>query len=571
MTLYRMSNYLIPTLKEEPKEAEVISHKLMLRAGFIRKLASGIYNFLPLGFRVLNKVEKVVREEMDRIGDQEIKMPIIQPKEFWDETGRWDLYGEEMMKIKDRHNREFGLAPTAEEVVTHIIRNEIKSYRQLPITLYQINWKYRDEIRPRFGIMRCREFLMKDAYSFDKDEESAMKSYSLHYEAYCRVIERCGLRYRACEAATGAIGGKSSHEFIVLADTGESQIALCEKCNFASNVELAPAISNYIEDNEPMNQVQEILTPDRKTVEEVSEFLKVKPEKLLKTLIVETEKGFFALLISGDSELNEEKIKKVLETGSIKMASFKDVERITNAPVGFAGPCGLKDIKIIADNSIRGKRNWVTGAQKADTHIINVNLDRDFKVDLFADIRNAKKGDICPECNNNIKIQRGIEVGHVFLLGTKYSRAMNAIYQNENGEDKLIIMGCYGIGVSRIVAASIEQNNDERGIIWPLPIAPFDVIVLPLEKEGLVFDKSIEISKKLTSAGFEVILDDRDYRPGYKFADAELIGIPFQIALGKKFKETGKYELKIRRPKESILLKEEELLNFLKEKYEGIK
>lgn len=547
MTLYRASTYLVPTLKEAPREAEVISHQLMLRAGMIRKLASGIYIYLPLGFRVLKKVEEIVREEMDRIGCQEIVMPIIQPAELWKETGRWEVYGDELMRVTDRHGREFGLGPTAEEVVTHLVRRELKSYRELPLTLYQINWKYRDEIRPRFGLMRGREFLMKDAYSFDRDYESAQRSYEQQRAAYGRIIERCGLDYRQVKAATGAIGGQSSHEFMVLADSGEAEIAWCSACSYAANVELAPCVdTGRSEDQEEPAVLEEVATPGMRTVTEVSGFLKVEPGKLVKTLIFEDGETIVAALIPGDADLNEEKLRTVMGIDNLHLADGETVEKITGAPVGFAGPVGLENVRIIADRSIQHRTNLVCGALKRDVHFINVKPGRDFQVTEWADLRKVVEGDPCPECSGRLEIQRGIEVGHVFLLGTKYSEAMGAVYQDETGSDVPVVMGCYGIGVSRLMAAAIEQNHDGKGIIWPESLAPFDVVVLPLEVGGDLQSAAESLAESLVAAGKDVLLDDRDCRPGVKFKDAELIGIPVMITVGKTYRETGKFEVKRR-------------------------
>lgn len=548
------SKLLIPTLREDPGEAEVISHRLMLRAGMIRRLAAGIYNYLPLGYRVIRKIEAIIREEMDRAGAQEVFLPMVLPAELWQETGRWDKYGKELLRVKDRNERDFCLGPTHEEVVTDLVRREIKSYRQLPLNLYQIQTKFRDEIRPRFGLMRGREFIMKDAYSFDTDEAGAEMSYRKMYEAYIAIFRRCGLVFKAVEADTGLIGGSFSHEFMVLAETGEETIASCNSCGYAANMEKAEGRSRVAGSSKQLAVPKDVLplekmvTPGKKSVEDVAAFLGVKPEKLVKTLIVKGEDRVVAALVRGDHELNETKLSKLLGCANIELLLPSEVEKATNAPSGFAGPVGLKGMPIIADIAVKDMINFVVGGNEKDVHLINVNLNRDFTPDQFSDIRNVEEGDGCPRCNGGrLTLVKGIEVGHTFKLGKKYSEAMGAAYLDEHGNSKYLIMGCYGIGVGRTMAAAIEQNHDEDGIIWPPAIAPFKVIILPLNM-GLekIQDLAETIHKGLEERGIEALLDDRDERAGVKFKDADLIGIPYQLVIGEKGVKRGIVEVKNR-------------------------
>ncbi|WP_457755761.1 proline--tRNA ligase [Thermodesulfatator indicus] len=563
----RLSRYFIPTLREDPAEAEVISHKLLLRAGMIRRVASGIYTFLPLGLRVLRKVENIVREEMNRAGALEVLLPLVQPGELWQETGRWDKFGKELLRFKDRKEHDFCLGPTHEEVITDLVRGEVRSYRQLPLILYQIATKFRDEIRPRFGLMRGREFIMKDAYSFDADEKGLDKSYWLMYEAYERTFKRCGLKFRAVLADTGAIGGSESHEFMVLADTGEDVIATCPACGYAANLEMAEAKREFSYPDEPEKPLEKVATPEAKRVEEVTAFLGVPPEKLVKTLIYVVDGQPHAVLIRGDHELNEIKLRKALGAEELEMADPETVEKLTGAPVGFAGPVRISGVKIIADKAIWGLKNFIVGANEADAHYVNVNYPRDFEIEAFFDLRNVTEGDLCPKCGKPLELVRGIEVGHVFKLGTKYSEAMGATFLDAEGKERPFVMGCYGIGVSRTMAAAIEQNHDENGIIWPISIAPFQVILLTLNpKSTTLMEFSEKLYKELEAQGLEVLWDERDERPGVKFKDADLIGIPYQLVIGKTFEKEGKLEIKERATGEKKLLSEEEALNFLKEK-----
>ncbi len=571
----RFSQYFIPTQKEVPSDAEVISHQLMVRAGMIRKLTSGIYTYLPAGLRCIKNVEKIVREEMDRAGAVEILMPAVQPAELWQESGRWDYYGKELLRFKDRHDRDACLGPTHEEVITDLVRKEIHSYKQMPINFYQIQTKFRDEIRPRFGLMRGREFIMKDAYSFDVDEDGANDSYRKMFDAYSRIFERCGLKFRAVEADTGSIGGNYSHEFMVLAETGEDQIINCAQCSYAANLERAEiafeAQSSDAVHHGETGPLEEVQTPDVKTVEEVTNFLHIAPDKLVKTLLVIVDgKEPLAVLTRGDHELNEAKLKVLLGAQSVEMAAESIVREITGAPVGFAGPVGLK-IRIVADNALKGMHDFVTGGNRKDLHLKRVRFDRDFQVNLFGDLRTIMPGDRCPRCGGDIAFGRGIEVGHIFKLGTKYSLALNAVFLNEEGKEQPIIMGCYGIGVGRIVAAAIEQNNDENGIVFPVPIAPFEVTILPLQMhDAAVTEAAEKIHADLSELGMNVLLDDRDERAGVKFKDADLLGIPLRITVGSRGIKTGTVEVKQRTETENILIPIRDIASHMKDRIKAL-
>ncbi|MGD9726041.1 MAG: proline--tRNA ligase [Nitrospiraceae bacterium] len=543
----RTSQILIPTLREDPGEAETVSHRLMLRAGMIRKVAAGIYTYLPLGLRVIRKIEQIVREEMNRAGAQELLMPIASPAELWRETGRWDYYGKELFRFKDRHDRDFCLGPTHEEVITDLFRREVRSYRQLPLNFYQIQTKFRDEIRPRFGLMRGREFIMKDAYSFDADEAGARISYQKMYDAYNRIFSRCGLTFRPVEADTGLIGGSSSHEFMVLADTGEETVVYSETGSYAANVERAEVAAPTDIDQSPMRSISEVRTPDRRTVEAVTEFLKISPRRLVKTLLYTTDHKDVAVLVRGDHEVNEIKVKRMLNATDLVLAGPERVQALTGAPVGFAGPVGLKGIAILADQAVKHMRNVVVGANKADTHFVDANIDRDFSVDHFGDLRNAKEGDLSPRGDGTLRVAKGIEVGHVFMLGTKYSQAMSATFLDAQGREQQAVMGCYGIGIGRTAASSIEQNHDAKGIIWPLPIAPFHVHLIPLGQSQQVLELAGRLYESLGAAGIEVLWDDRDERAGVKFNDADLIGAPLHLVIGDKGLAQGVVELKARK------------------------
>jgi prolyl-tRNA synthetase len=541
----RTSQLLLPTLREDPGEAETVSHRLMLRAGLIRKVAAGIYTYLPLGLRIIRKVEQIVREEMNRAGAQELLMPIASPAELWRETGRWGFYGKELIRFKDRHERDFCLGPTHEEVITDLFRREVRSYRQLPLNFYQIQTKFRDEIRPRFGLMRGREFIMKDAYSFDKDEAAARLSYQKMYDAYHRIFARCGLNFRAVEADTGLIGGTSSHEFMVLADTGEETVVYSEPGTYAANVERAEVLPPNDESKEALLPLRSVNTPGCRTVEEVTKFLKVDASKLVKTLLYSTGSETVAVLIRGDHDANEIKLKRLLGVTDVELAGPATVEKMTGAPVGFAGPVGL-NVRIVADHAVKASANIVVGGNRLDTHLVDVNCPRDFRVEQFADLRNARAGDPSPRKDGILKTTKGIEVGHVFMLGTKYSQAMNASFLDPNGKECLAVMGCYGIGIGRTAAAAVEQNHDDKGIVWPFPIAPFHVHLISLGQSAAVIDAATTVYAALEAVDLEVLWDDRDERAGVKFNDADLIGAPYQVIVGDKGLAEGLLEVKSR-------------------------
>ena len=552
----RLSKMHIKTLREVPNEAEIASHILLLRTGMIRKLVSGVYGFMPLGWRSIRKIEDIIRQEMDAKGAQEIHMSALQPAELWQESGRWFAYGPEMWRVKDRNQREFCLGPTHEEVFTDIIRNDVTSHRQLPMNLYQIQTKYRDEARPRFGLMRSREFIMKDAYSFDKDFEGLDKSYDDMYEAYERVFTRCGLKFRPVEADTGAIGGSNSHEFTALSEVGESEIAYCDHCDMAATVERAECVDAAADgDDVAMLEMEEVFTPGTKTIEEVANFLGLPQEKTIKALLFVTydeegkQNGYVAAFIRGDRELNMVKLVNALNIPehSIEFADEEKMGAVTGAVGGFTGPVGLHDCKIVVDSELVGLKNLAAGACKKDHHIKNVNYGRDYKGDIVCDLKTLKVGDPCPVCGAPVQHARGIEVGQVFKLGTKYSAAMNATYKDENQKDQLIVMGCYGIGVTRTLSAVVEQHHDEDGIIWPVSVAPYHAIISLVNiKDEEQVAAAERIYDELTRAGVEVLLDDRNERPGVKFKDADLLGIPVRITVGKRAPE-GVVEYKLRR------------------------
>lgn len=558
----KMSGLFLPTLFEDPHEAELISHKLMLRAGLIRQLASGVYSYLPLGYRVLTKVSRIVEEEMDAIGGQEVLLPALHPRELWEETGRWTAYGPDMFKLNDRRSRDFGLGPTHEEIITDLVRREVRSYRQLPLLLYQIQTKFRDEIRPRFGLMRAREFQMKDGYSFDVDEERADKTYDLLYKAYSRIFSRCGLSFRAVEAESGLIGGSVSHEFMVPAEAGEDLMVLCNSCDYAANLERAECGEPDELQRGELAELTLVETPGMKRVDEVSRFLGIKPEQLVKTLIYKAGDLVVAALILGHQELNKTKLTRTVGKANLELADPETISAVTGAPVGFTGPIGLSGIKIIADNSIKGQANLVVGGNKADAHYTGANYDRDFQINSWADIKVAQGKDPCPQCPGRLEIRRGIEVGHIFKLGTKYSQAMKAVFIDEDGQEKPFIMDTFGIGVSRIIGAVIEISHDENGIIWPMSITPYQVLILPINvQDEAQWDLSLEIYRMLQKEGIEVLLDDREERPGRKFTDSELIGIPLRIVIGNKTKQTGQIEISIRQSQEKRFVPLEDLIS----------
>ncbi|MGM0632635.1 MAG: proline--tRNA ligase [Pseudomonadota bacterium] len=568
----RSSQYLIATVKETPADAEVVSHQLMLRAGLIRKLASGLYTWLPAGLRVLHKVQQIVREEMDRAGAMEVSMPVVQPSDLWLESGRWDQMGPELLRIKDRHDRDFCLGPTHEEVITDLIRNELASYKQLPANFYQIQTKFRDERRPRFGVMRAREFLMKDAYSFHINEESLQQTYEVMYETYSRIFTRLGLDFRAVLADTGNIGGSTSHEFHVLADSGEDAIVFSSSGDYAANMELATGRLPEQPPDEPERAVQEVATGEAGSIEEVSRQLQCPAERLVKTLIVRGVGGddgpeLVALLIRGDQTFNDVKIEKLPQVAEpLTLASDEEVRKATGCPPGCIGPLDLA-LPVIADHSVTGLRNFVCGANREGHHLVDANWGRDARYDETADLRNVQEGDLAPEGEGTLSIKRGIEVGHIFQLGRKYSEAMNASVLDENGRSVAMTMGCYGIGVSRIVAAAIEQNHDERGIIWPEAIAPFQVALIPLgaHKSTEVAERSEALYRELQEAGLEVLFDDRDRKtsPGVKFADMELMGIPHRLVVSERGLNDGTIEYRGRRDSDSQHIPVNEILPFL--------
>jgi len=539
----------LPTMKETPSDAEIQSHQLMLRAGMIRKLAGGIYSYLPLGYRVIRKVEQIVREEMNRAGAQEVFLPAVQPAELWMESGRWNMYGKELLRVRDRHNRDYCIGPTHEEVITALVRDEIQTYRQLPRNLYQIQTKFRDEIRPRFGIMRSREFGMKDAYSFDATEEGVEESYRKMFDAYNRIFTRCGLHFRPVEADSGNIGGSFSHEFMVTAEAGEDAIVHCTACEYAANLEKAecPRPKEEADPDAEYPPSEEVHTPDVRTIEEVCAFLGVGPRDVVKTMIFMCDDKPVAALVRGDEEINEIKLKNYLACDSLELAMDDTILEVTGSPRGFAGPIGIK-CRIIADYSLLGMESFVVGGNREDYHIKNCNSTRDFNITEYADLRTIREGDRCPRCGGEIRIVRGIEVGHVFKLGVKYSKAMNATFLDKDGKEKHMIMGCYGIGIGRTAAACIEQSHDEDGIIWPLSIAPFHVIITPVNmKDEQISTAAEELYERFIADGVEVILDDRDERAGVKFKDADLIGIPLRVTIGSKGLAEGRVEVKFRK------------------------
>lgn len=532
----RISKLFMPTQREIPADAEIISHQLMLRAGMMRKIASGIYSFLPMGYRSFRKVEAIVREEMDRAGAQELIMPAVLPAEVYQASGRWDKFGPEMFRLEDRGGRQFCLGPTHEEPFTEAVRDNIRSYRQLPVTLYQIQHKYRDEKRPRFGLMRCREFVMKDAYSFDIDDAGLDISYKAMHKAYCRIFDRLGLDYILVEADSGAMGGSGSQEFMVKSQVGEDAIAYCPVCGYAANEEKASCTAVKPAEVPQLLEVERIHTPHVRTIEELMEFMKSSPKEFAKTILYSIDGRIVAVMVRGDREINETKLSNLYDATELTLASFADVERVTGAAVGFAGPVGLREkIDLIADHEVAAMSNFIVGANDTDYHLKNVNIGRDFTPARVADVRTIIAGDPCPKCGAPVETCRGIEVGHIFKLGTKYSDALGCKYLDPAGEEKSMVMGCYGIGVGRTLAAIIEQHYDENGITWPLAAAPYQAVVVPTNTTDAVINGLAEdIHNRLENAGIEVVLDDRDERPGVKFKDADLIGFPLRITVGRK-------------------------------------
>ncbi|MCF8104343.1 MAG: proline--tRNA ligase [Desulfohalobiaceae bacterium] len=555
----RLSKYFLPTLKENPTEAEVVSHRLLVRSGMIRKLTSGIYTYLPLGLRGINKTADIIREELNRANCMEVLMPMVQPADLWRQTGRWNEYGKELLRLKDRHSRDYCLGPTHEEVITDLVRREVGSYRQLPLNLYQIQTKFRDEIRPRFGLMRCREFIMKDAYSFDRDEAGAEDTYKGMFKAYTRIFQRLGLDFRSVQADSGAIGGSFSHEFMVLADTGEDTIAVCTKCDFAANLEKAPVHAPRAASVEDCPDLEMVETPGMHTVQKVADFLQIAPGKVIKTLLFAADGEPVAALIPGDRELNEVKLKNHLRVTELDLATPEQVREWSGAEVGFAGPKDLEIRTIIADNLLLKEKDWVTGANQKDMHLRHVDLERDVSVREYADLVNIVETDPCPECDADIRFHKGIEVGHIFKLGTKYSRALEALFLDDQGNEQEMIMGCYGIGVGRLLAAAIEQNHDESGIIFPPSISPFELVIIVVNaKDQHVLGKAEELYARIQELDIDVLLDDREERPGFKFKDADLVGYPMQLIIGARGIEKNVVEAKDRKTGERIELPLEE-------------
>ncbi len=561
----KQSMTLIPTLREVPADAEIKSHQLLLRAGFIRQNASGIYSYMPLARKVLQKVEAIVREEMERAGAVELLMPALTPAELWQESKRWYSYGPELMRMKDRHERDFVIGPTHEEVITSLVRDEVKSYKRLPLNLYQIQTKFRDEKRPRFGLLRGREFIMKDAYSFHASQESLDEAYQKMFTAYSNIFTRCGLNFRAVIADSGAMGGKDTHEFMVLSDVGEDTIAYSDTSSFAANIEMAPVVVEYQRSDEPHQELEKVKTEGQKTIEEVSSFLKVEQSNCIKSLLFKVDESFVLVLVRGDHEVNDIKVKNLLEATSVELASPEETRTIMNCSIGSLGPININsEVQVIADHAVKAVVNGVCGANEEDYHYVGVNSDRDFSVNQYEDLRFIQEGDPSPDGEGSILFARGIEVGHVFKLGTRYSEAMEATYLDENGRTQAMIMGCYGIGVSRTMAAVAEQYNDENGLMWPTALAPYEVHVIPVNNKN---DAQRELAEELYSTlqdeGFEVLYDDRAERPGVKFADSDLIGIPVRITVGKRAEE-GIVEVKVRLNGETLEVHTENLIETLR-------
>lgn len=562
----KMSNMLVSTLREVPAEAEIESHKLMLRAGMIRKMAAGIYNYMPIGLKVLKNIEEIVREEMNAAGAQEFLASAVLPAELWQESGRWDVYGDEMFRLKDRNNRDFCLGPTHEEVFTDIARNEIKSYKQLPVNLYQIQTKYRDERRPRFGIMRSREFIMKDAYSFDKDQAGLDVSYDKMHDAYVKIFNRCGIDAKCVEADSGAIGGANSAEFMVKSEVGEDDVVFCSACDYAANIEKAEATPEKAEVEELL-EMEKVATPDSRGIDEVSEFLKVSAKKTVKLLMFNVDGKIVGVVVRGDREVNEVKVANAAQaSGDIIMASHEEYTNATGCEVGFGGPVGIKVDLLLVDEEVTNMYNMILGANETGYHLKNVNYGRDFE-GVVGDFRKIESGEKCPKCGGEVTIARGTEVGHIFKLGTKYSVAMNATFIDENGKNVPFVMGCYGIGVTRTMASIIEQHHDENGIIWPLSVAPYHVSVIPVNiKDEAQMEIANKLYDELRKIGVDAILDDRNERPGVKFKDSELIGIPMRVTVGKKITD-GEVEFKLR-DGEMEVIKIKDVLEKVKSQFE---
>ncbi|MFD6439122.1 proline--tRNA ligase [Peribacillus sp. NPDC060186] len=562
----KQSMTLIPTLREVPADAEIKSHQLLLRAGFMRQNSSGVYSFMPLGKKVLQKVEAIVREEMDNAGAVELLMPALQQAEFWQESGRWYTYGPELMRLKDRNNREFALGATHEEVITSLVRDEVKSYKRLPLTVYQIQTKFRDEKRPRFGLLRGREFIMKDAYSFHANQESLDAVYKKLYDAYANVFSRCGLDFRAVIADSGAMGGKDTHEFMVLSEIGEDTIAYSDTSDYAANIEMAPVSVNYEKSSEAQGALEKIHTPGQKSIEEVATFLKTDATKLIKSLLFKVDEKYVLVLVRGDHEVNDIKLKNFYNASVVEMADPNETKEVLGCEIGSLGPINVNsDVEVIADVAIEVMVNGICGANDEDYHYVNVNPDRDFSVANYLDLRFIQEGDPSPDGNGKIQFAKGIEVGHVFKLGTKYSEAMNATFLDENGRSQPMIMGCYGIGVSRTLAAVAEQFNDEKGLVWPVNLAPYQVHLIPINmKDEAQAALAEELYNDFKTQGLDVLMDDRQERAGVKFADSDLIGLPVRITVGKKASE-GIVEVKIRKTGEVLEIERADLTQKLRE------
>jgi len=547
----RASQLYAPTLRETPAEAEIISHQLMLRAGLIHKAAAGIYSYRPMAWRVMKKIMDIIREEMDAVGGQELMLPTVNPAEVWLESGRWNVYGDELWRVKDRHGRDFCLAPTQEEMITTLVKNDVRSYKQLPLRLYQIQAKFRDERRPRFGMMRSREFIMKDMYSFDRDEEHLEESYRLLYEAYARIFSRCGLDCYPVEADSGAIGGSGSHQFMAIAASGEEGVLFCDACGYAASNEIAAVLPQGRPSDEPMKEIDKVETPDCSSVEDVAKFLNLPTSQVVKTLCYQADNQLVLVLVRGDRQINEIKLQHVLDCLELQFASEEAVRSLGQEP-GYLGPVGDKKVRIIADSEVSLMRNHVCGAMQKDYHLLNVNPGRDYQIDTVADIRLVQGGEPCPLCGAPLQEARGIEVGQVFKLRTKYSSVLGARFCDENGQEQDIVMGCYGIGVGRTMAAVIEQSYDDKGIIWPFAIAPYHVVIVPVnDKDEVLKEMAESLYQQLLAEKVEVVLDDRRERPGVKFNDADLLGYPIRITIGGKAKESGKLELKLRTESEA--------------------
>jgi prolyl-tRNA synthetase len=543
----KQSMSLIPTLREVPSDAEIKSHQLLLRAGYIRQNTSGVYSYMPLAKRALQKIENIIREEMDNAGGVELLMPALQQAELWQESGRWYTYGPELMRLKDRHERDFALGATHEEVITSLVRDEVKSYKRLPLTLYQIQTKFRDEKRPRFGLLRGREFIMKDAYSFHSSQESLDTVYELLFKAYSNVFTRCGLDFRAVIADSGAMGGKDTHEFMVLSDIGEDTIAYSDTSSYAANIEMAPVAMEYPRKDEAAKELDKVLTENQKTIEEVSGFLKAEAKDCIKSLLFKVDESYVLALVRGDHEVNDIKLKNLLGAATVELADAEDTKRVLGCSVGSIGPIGVKEVEVVADHAVAAVVNGICGSNEENYHYVNVNPDRDFAVSQYADLRFIQEGDPSPDGQGTILFAKGIEVGHIFKLGTRYSEAMNAVYLDENGRTQPMIMGCYGIGVSRVMAAVAEQFNDEKGLVWPAEVAPFQLHLIAVNmKDNAQAQVAAELYSKLKGARYDVLFDDRQERPGVKFADSDLIGLPVRITVGKKAAE-GIVEVKSRK------------------------